>query len=251
MATFKDKVALVIGATAGIGRATAEAFASAGAAVFLTGRNEAAGEDLVTTLRSRGVRAAFAAGDVANEEHVRGWVEAAVREFGRLDVAVNNAGTEGTLGPVVQQTAENFTRTFDVNVKGTLLAMKHEIPVIAKQGGAIVNLSSMVGDVGMAGASVYVASKHAINGLTRSAALETARMGVRVNAVAPGGVTTPMLERFTGGNKEAQSGFANSHPMGRLAKPQEIAAAILFLAGDDAKFMTGSVLTVDGGYVAQ
>ena len=251
MAAFKDKVALVIGATAGIGRATAEAFASAGAAVFLTGRNEAAGEDLVTTLRSRGARAAFAAGDVANEEHIRSWVEATVREFGRLDIAVNNAGTEGTLGPVVQQTAENFTRTFDVNVKGTLLAMKHEIPVIAKQGGAIVNLSSMVGDVGMAGASVYVASKHAINGLTRSAALETARMGVRVNAVAPGGVTTPMLERFTGGNKEAQSGFANSHPMGRLAKPQEIAAAILFLAGDDAKFMTGSVLTVDGGYVAQ
>jgi len=202
-------------------------------------------------LRSRGARAAFAAGDISNEEHVRGWVEAAVREFGRVDVAVNNAGTEGTLGPIVQQTAENFTRTFDINVKGTLLAMKHEIPVIARQGGAIVNLSSMVGDVGMAGASVYVASKHAINGLTRSAALETARMGVRVNAVAPGGVLTPMLERFTAGNQDAQAGFANSHPLGRLAQPEEIATAILFLASDDAKFMTGSVLTVDGGYVAQ
>jgi NAD(P)-dependent dehydrogenase (short-subunit alcohol dehydrogenase family) len=196
--------------------------------VFLTGRNKAAGKELVTTLRAGGARAAFAAGDVANEEHVRGWVEAAMREFGRVNVAVNNAGTEGTL-----------------------FAMKYEIPVIAKQGGAIVNVSSMVGDVGMAGASVYVASKHAVNGLTRSAALETARMGVRVNAVAPGGVTTPMLERFTSGNKEAQAGFANSHPMGRLAKPEEIAAAILFLASDDAKFMTGSVLTVDGGYVAQ
>lgn len=251
MAMFKDKVALVIGATAGIGRATAEAFAGAGAAVFLTARNKAAGEELVTTLRSRGARAAFAAGDISNEEHVRGWVEAAVREFGRVDVAVNNAGTEGTLGPIVQQTAENFTRTFDINVKGTLLAMKHEIPVIARQGGAIVNLSSMVGDVGMAGASVYVASKHAINGLTRSAALETARMGVRVNAVAPGGVLTPMLERFTAGNQDAQAGFANSHPLGRLAQPEEIATAILFLASDDAKFMTGSVLTVDGGYVAQ
>jgi len=251
MASFKDKVVLVIGATAGIGRATAEAFAAAGAAVFLTGRNKAAGEELVTTLRSRGARAAFSPGDVANEDDVRSWLESAVREFGRVDAAVNNAGIEGSLGPIVEQTVENFTRTFDINVKGTLLAMKHEIPVIGKQGGAIVNVSSMVGDVGMAGASVYVASKHAVNGLTRSAALETARTGVRVNAVAPGGVVTPMLERFTSGNKDAQAGFANSHPMGRLAQPEEIAATILFLASEDAKFMTGSVLHVDGGYVTQ
>ena len=174
-----------------------------------------------------------------------------MREFGRVDVAVNNAGIEGSLGPIVEQTVENFTRTFDINVKGTLLAMKHEIPVIARQGGAIVNLSSMVGDVGMAGASVYVASKHAVNGLTRSAALETARTGVRVNAVAPGAVATPMLERFTSGNKGAQAGLANSHPIGRLAQPEEIASAILFLASEEAKFMTGSVLHVDGGYVAQ
>jgi NAD(P)-dependent dehydrogenase (short-subunit alcohol dehydrogenase family) len=248
---FKDKVVLVVGATTGIGRATAEAFADAGAALFLTGRNVAAGEEITASLRSRGARASFLAGDVSREDDVRSWVTAAVREFGRIDVAVNNAGVEGKLGPIVEQTAENFAHTFDVNVKGMLFALKHEIPVLAEHGGAIVNVSSMVGDVGMAGASVYVASKHAVNGLTRSAALETARLGVRINAIAPGGVLTPMFERFTEGNKEAQTGFANSHPVGRLAQPDEIARSILFLASDDAKFMTGSVLVIDGGYTAQ
>ena len=251
MPNFKDKVVLVTGATAGIGRATAEAFAAAGAAVVVTGRNTAAGDDLVASLRARGTKAKFLAGDVTREQNVRSWIAATLQEFGRLDIAVNNAGVEGTLGPIVEQTEENFARTFDANVKGLLFSLKHEIPVLAKQGGAIVNVSSIVGDVGMAGASVYVASKHAVNGLTRTAALETARMGIRVNAVAPGGVMTPMLERFTGGNKEAQAGFANSHPIGRLAHPDEIAPAILFLASDEAKFITGSVLLVDGGYTAQ
>jgi NAD(P)-dependent dehydrogenase (short-subunit alcohol dehydrogenase family) len=136
-------------------------------------------------------------------------------------------------------------------VKGLLFSLKHEIPALAKRGGAIVNVSSFVGDVGIAGASVYVASKHAVNGLTRSAALETARMNIRVNAIAPGGVVTPMLDRFTGGNKEFQAGLANMHPLGRLAQPDEIANAILFLASDAAKFMTGAVLMVDGGYTTQ
>ena len=251
MPNFKDKVVLVTGATAGIGRATAEAFAAAGATLVLTGRNTAAGEDLVAALRARGTQTKFFAGDVAREESVRAWIAAAVQEFGRLDVAVNNAGVEGKLGPIVEQTAENFAHTFDTNVKGLLFALKHEIPVLAKQGGAIVNVSSIVGDVGMAGASVYAASKHAVNGLTRSAALETARMGIRVNAVAPGGVMTPMLERFTGGSQEMQAGFANGHPVGRLAQPEEIAQAILFLASHEARFMTGSVLLIDGGYTAQ
>jgi len=251
MPDFKDKVVLITGATAGIGAATAEAFAAAGAHLILTGRTTAAGEELAGRLRARGVRVKFVTGDVSKEENVRSWIAAAVREFGRLDIAVNNAGVEGALGPVSEQTADNFEHVFAINVRGLLLSLKHEIPVIAKQGGAIVNVSSMVGDIGMAGASVYVASKHAVNGLTRSAALETARMGVRINAIAPGGVVTSMFERFTGGNKEMQAGFANAHPVGRLASPADIARTILFMASDDASFMTGSVVAVDGGYTAQ
>jgi NAD(P)-dependent dehydrogenase (short-subunit alcohol dehydrogenase family) len=251
MSTFKDKVVLITGATFGIGRATAEAFAAAGATLVLTGRNVAAGADLLDTLRARGVQARFCAGDVTREDDVRSWVGTAEREFGRLDVAINNAGVEGKPAPIASETADNFDRTFDTNVKGLLFSLKHEIPALAKQGGAIVNVSSMVGDVGMAGASVYVASKHAANGLTRSAALETAGMNIRVNAIAPGGVVTPMLERFTGGNREFQAGFAGMHPLRRLAQPEEIANAILFLASDAAKFMTGAVLLVDGGYTAQ
>jgi NAD(P)-dependent dehydrogenase (short-subunit alcohol dehydrogenase family) len=248
---FENKVVLVTGATTGIGRATAEAFAAAGARLVVTGRTVAAGEQLVGELRARGSQAKFIAGDVAREETVQAWVAAALREFGRLDVAVNNAGVEGALGPLVEQSAENFAHVFDINVKGVLFSMKHEIPAIARQGGAIVNVSSMVGDIAMPGASIYAASKHAVNGLTRAAALETARMGVRINAIAPGGVVTPMFERFTGGNKEAQAGVAAAHPIGRLAQPQEIASSILFLASDAAKFMTGSVVLVDGGYTAQ
>jgi NAD(P)-dependent dehydrogenase (short-subunit alcohol dehydrogenase family) len=248
MHNFKDKVVLVTGATAGIGRATAQAFAAAGATVLATGRNSAAGEALVAELRAKGTRATFIAGDVTREDQVASWVAAAVREFGRLDVAINNAGTEGDLGPISEQTEANFTKVFDTNVKGVFFALKHEIPAIARQGGAIVNLSSIAGQIGMAGASVYIASKHAVNGLTRSAALETARMGIRVNAVAPGGVITDMYERFTGGNKEVQAGFAQAHPVGRLAQVEEIAASILFLASDEAKFITGTILTVDGGY---
>lgn len=251
MSTFKDKVVLVTGATSGIGRAAAEAFAAAGASLVLTGRNTAAGGEFVTALRARGAQARFSAGDVTREDDVRAWVATAEREFGRLDVAINNAGVEGKPAPIASETSDNFDRTFDANVKGLLFSLKHEIPAIAKQGGAIVNVSSMVGDVGMAGASVYTASKHAVNGLTRSAALETARMNIRVNAIAPGGVVTPMLDRFTGGSKEFQAGFASMHPIGRLAQPDEIAKTILFLASDAAPFMTGAVLLVDGGFTAQ
>lgn len=251
MPDFKDKVVLITGATAGIGAATAEAFAAAGAHLVLTGRSTAAGEELAGRLRARGTRAKFVTGDVSKEESVRSWIAAALGEFGRLDIAINNAGVEGALGPVTEQTVDNFEQVFAINVRGLMLSLKHEIPVIAKQGGAIVNVSSMVGSIGMAGVSVYAASKHAVNGLTRSAALETARMGVRINAIAPGGVVTPMFQRFTGGNKEMQTGFANSHPVGRLASAEDIARTILFMASDDASFMTGSVVSVDGGYTAQ
>ena len=212
MPDFKDRVVLITGATAGIGAATAEAFAAAGAHLVLTGRTTAAGEELAGRLRAHGARAKFVTGDVSREESIRSWIAAAVGEFGRLDVAVNNAGVEGALGPVIEQTVDNFEHVFAINVRGLMLSLKHEIPVIAKQGGAIVNVSSMVGDIGMAGASVYVASKHAVNGLTRSAALETARSGVRINAISPGGVVTPMFQRFTGATRKCRLGLRTRTP---------------------------------------
>ena len=251
MQAFKDKVVLVTGATAGIGRATAQAFANEGAKLIVTGRNRAAGESLVAELRSQGSEVEFFAGEVSQESTHRGWVEAAIKRFGQLDVAVNNAGAEGEVGPIIEQTEANYTKVFDTNVKGLLFALKHQFPALSRRGGAIVNLSSMAGSVGMAGASVYVASKHAVNGLTRAAALEGARSGIRVNAVAPGPVETEMLNRFTGGNQEARNGLANSLPVGRVAKADEIAQAIVYLASDRAKFVTGTVLAADGGYTAQ
>ena len=251
MQTFKDKVVLVTGATAGIGRATALAFAREGASLVVTGRNAGAGTALVAELRALGAEAEFVAGDAAHESAAKNWVEAALRRFGRLDVAVNNAGAEGALGPVSEQTEANYNQVFDVNVKGLLFALKHQVPALLKQGGAIVNLSSIAGSIGMAGASVYVASKHAVEGLTRAVALEVARSGVRVNAVAPGAIVTQMMERFTGGSKDAQAGLAGAHPVGRLGAVEDIASAILYLASDQAKFTTGAVLAVDGGYTAQ
>jgi NAD(P)-dependent dehydrogenase (short-subunit alcohol dehydrogenase family) len=251
MPRFQDKVVLVTGGTAGIGRATSEAFAKEGARVVVTGRTPSTGKEFVARLRAQGMQALFVAGDTSREEDVKSWVEATIKEFGRLDVAVNNAGTEGTLGPITEQTVLNYEHVFDANVKGLLLALKHEIPALVKPGGSIVNLSSIVGDVAMAGASLYVASKHAVNGLTRTAALETASLGIRVNAVAPGAVLTSMSERFTGGNKEYLAALAKAHPIGRLAQPEEIATTILFLASEEARFITGSVLLADGGYTAQ
>jgi NAD(P)-dependent dehydrogenase (short-subunit alcohol dehydrogenase family) len=251
MQRFKDKVVLVTGATAGIGRAAAQAFAREGARLIVTGRNQAAGETLVKELRGQGAPAEFVAGDASQEAANRNWVEAAVKRYGRLDVAVNNAGTEGELGPVSEQTEANYQRVFDVNVKGLLFALKHQVPALNKQGGAIVNVSSIAGSIGMAGASVYVASKHAVEGLTKAVALETARSGVRVNAVAPGAIVTEMMQRFTGGSREAQAGLAGAHPVGRLGQVEEIAQAMLYLAGDDARFTTGAILAVDGGYTAQ
>jgi NAD(P)-dependent dehydrogenase (short-subunit alcohol dehydrogenase family) len=251
MNRFKDKVVLVTGATAGIGRAAAQAFAREGAKLVVTGRNRNTGESLVAELRKQGTEVEFVPGDASQEAAQKNWVEAAIKRFGRLDVAVNNAGAEGELGPVSEQNEANYTKVFDTNVKGLLFALKHQVPALSRQGGAIVNVSSIVGSIGMAGASVYGASKHAVNGLTRAVALETARSGVRINVVAPGAIYTQMLERFTGGSKDAQAGLAGAHPVGRLGGVEEIAQAMLYLASDDAKFVTGSILAIDGGYTAQ
>ena len=240
-------VVLITEALTGIGRAAALAFAREGNRVVVAGRREEAGQGLATELRALGAEAEFIRADVRHEDDVRSLVDRTVARFGRLDAAVNNAGTEGQPGPVTQQTAESYAATFDTNVLGTLLSMKHELRVMQAQGsGSIVNISSTYGHEGAGGASVYAASKHAVEGMTKSAALEAASFGVRVNAVAPGPTETGMLNRFTGtANKKAA--LAAGVPLGRVGDPDEIARAIVFLASDKASFVTGQVLSPNGG----
>jgi len=242
-------VVLITGALTGIGRATAFAFAQEGSRVVISGRRDDAGA-LVTQLRALGAEAEFVRADVRHENDVRNLVDKTVERFGRLDVAVNNAGTEGQPGPLTEQSAETYAATFDTNVLGTILSLKHEMRVMLAQGhGSIVNLSSTMGSRGAAGASMYVASKHAVEGLTKAAALEGAAAGVRVNAVAPGPVDTELLNRFTG-TAERKGGAAATVPMKRLGTPEEIAQAIVFLASDKADYLTGQIIGVNGGKTA-
>ncbi|CAG4927915.1 SDR family NAD(P)-dependent oxidoreductase [Paraburkholderia saeva] len=243
-------VVLVTGALTGIGRATAFAFAREKASVVVSGRRVEEGQQLAQELRETGVQAEFVQSDVRFEDDLRKLVDTVVARFGRLDVAVNAAGTEGESGPVVEQTPERYTAVFDTNVLGTLLAMKHELRVMTAQGsGSIVNISSTMGLRGASNASLYVASKHAVEGLTRSAALEAAAFGVRVNAVAPGPVETAMLNRLTV-NADRKAGMLATVPLKRAGTPEEIAEAIVFVASDKASFMTGEVLRVNGGRTA-
>jgi NAD(P)-dependent dehydrogenase (short-subunit alcohol dehydrogenase family) len=246
-----SRVVLITGALTGIGRATALAFAQKGAHLVVSGRREEEGEKLVAELRKLGAEAEFVRSDVRHEAEIRSLVDKTVARFGRLDVAVNNAGTEGTPGPVTEQTAESYAAIFDTNVLGTLLSMKHELRVMVAQGyGSIVNVSSIFGRVGGAGASVYVASKHAVEGLTKAAALEVAESGVRVNVVAPGPIETAMLNRFTG-SAEKKAALVAGVPMKRAGAPDEIAHTIMFLASDQASFITGASIAVDGGKLAR
>jgi NAD(P)-dependent dehydrogenase (short-subunit alcohol dehydrogenase family) len=247
---MSNPVVLITGALTGIGRATAVAFAREGARIVVSGRRDDAGQALVTELRALGAEAEFINADVRRENDIRNLVDNTVARFGRLDVAVNNAGTEGKPGPVTEQTAESYAATFDTNVLGTLLSMKHELRVMQPQGrGSIVNISSTYGHEGAAGASVYVASKHAVEGMTKSAALEAASSGVRVNAVAPGPTETGMLNRFTS-TAERKAALGKTVPLGRIGDPDEIARAAVFLASEKASFITGQVLTADGGKTA-
>ncbi|MET3479029.1 SDR family NAD(P)-dependent oxidoreductase [Variovorax atrisoli] len=243
-------VILVTGALTGIGRATALAFAGSGARLVISGRRPAEGKALESELRQLGAEAHFIQADVRHDREVQELVDQAVARFGRLDVAVNNAGTEGQPGPIVDQTSESYAATFDTNVLGTLLSMKHELRVMTAQGsGSIINISSTYGHEGAAYASVYAGSKHAVEGMTKSAALEAAASGVRVNAVAPGPTDTGMLDRFTG-TPENKAALASRVPLGRVGRPADIAAAVHFLASDAAAFMTGQIVTVDGGKTA-
>jgi NAD(P)-dependent dehydrogenase (short-subunit alcohol dehydrogenase family) len=242
-----DHVVLITGALTGIGRATALAFAKEGARIIVSGRRDDAGQALVTELGALGAESKFIAADVRHESEVQKLVDETVARFGRLDVAVNNAGTEGVTGPVTAQTAESYAATFDTNVLGVLLSMKHELRVMqAQRAGSIINLSSTMGHRGAPNASLYVASKHAVEGLTKSAALEAAAFGVRVNAIAPGPIETAMLNRFTG-SADRKAGLIAGVPLSRAGRPEEIADAILFLASEKASFITGQVIDVNGG----
>src|SRR5580692_8749228 len=244
---MSSQVVLITGGLTGIGRAAAVAFARKGAKVAVVGRREEAGRALVKELRSLGSEAEFFNADVRHDADIRDAVDNTVARFGRLDVAVNNAATEGQVGPITQQTAESYAATFDTNVLGVILSIKHEVRVMEKQGsGSIINISSTYGHEGAAGASVYVGSKHAVEGITKSVALEVAKSGIRVNGVAPGPTDTGMLTRFTG-TPENKAALVTTVPMDRLGLSEEVANAIVFIASDEASFITGHVLNVDGG----
>ena len=244
---MEHPVVLITGALTGIARATALAYAETGARLIVSGRHEEAGASLAAELRQIGAQAEFIRADVCHEADVAALVDGAVARFGRLDVAINAAGTEGRPGPATAQTADSYAATFDTNVLGTVLSMKHELRVMQAQGsGSIVNISSTFGHEGGAGASIYAASKHAVEGLTKSVALEAAAHGVRVNAVAPGPIDTGMLDRFAGG-EHGKAYLATLNPQKRIGRPDEVAQAILFIGSDAASFMTGHILTVDGG----
>jgi NAD(P)-dependent dehydrogenase (short-subunit alcohol dehydrogenase family) len=244
---MSNPVVLITGALTGIARATAMVYAATGARVVVSGRHDDAGATLVAELRTAGAEAEFIRADVRHDEDMRALVDQTVARFGRLDIAVNAAGTEGKPGPATEQTAESYAATFDTNVLGTILSMKHELRVMQAQGsGSIVNVSSTFGHEGGAGASIYAASKHAVEGLTKSVALEAGAYGVRVNAVAPGPIDTGMLDRFTGG-ADGKAYMATLNPQKRIGQPDEVARAILFVASAGASFVTGHILNVDGG----
>jgi NAD(P)-dependent dehydrogenase (short-subunit alcohol dehydrogenase family) len=247
--SLKGRTYLITGGTSGIGRATALALAAHGAHVVVTGRRQPEGEAVAAEVAARGVRSLFVRGDVTDEAHHRAAVAAAQSITGNLHGAFNNAGVELAGVSVADSTPEQYRHVFDINVLGLMLSMKHQIPALLKAGGgSIVNNASVAGSVAMPGAGVYCASKHAVLGFTKAAALELAKQRVRVNAVSPGAVETPMLDRFTGNRHPDAIGFLTSmHPVGRLGRPEEIAATVLFLLSDDAAFITGADIKIDGG----
>jgi NAD(P)-dependent dehydrogenase (short-subunit alcohol dehydrogenase family) len=258
--TFAGKVALVTGGTSGIGRATAIAYAKQQAKVVVVGRRMDEGEETVRLIKEAGGEAIFVQADVTKEADVEAMVDKVVSVFGRLDIAFNNAGTLGENPSLIEQTEAEYDRTMNVNVKGVWLSMKYEIAQMLKQGSGsfasggtmcIINTASTGGVVAFPSVPLYTASKHAVVGLTKAAALQYAKAGIRINVVAPAVIETDMIEAATGGQDEAKAYLAGLHPIGRVGTPLEVANAVLFLSSDLASFVTGETLMVDGGYVAQ
>jgi NAD(P)-dependent dehydrogenase (short-subunit alcohol dehydrogenase family) len=247
---FKNKVAIVTGGSFGIGRATALAFAKKGAKVVVVDWKE--NTETMDLIKNSGGEALFIKCDVSKSSDVKAMVEKTIVTYGRLDYAFNNAGIEGDSAPVQDCSEENWDKTIGVNLKGVWLCMKYEIPEMIKLGkGAIVNCSSVAGLVGFSGLPAYVASKHGVIGLTKTSALECAKLGIRVNAVCPGVIQTPMIDRLTGKDKEAIEQFTNLEPVGRFGQAEEIADAVVWMCSDGASFVTGHAMAVDGGFVAQ
>jgi NAD(P)-dependent dehydrogenase (short-subunit alcohol dehydrogenase family) len=248
---LQDKVGIVTGGTSGIGRDTAILFSQAGAKVVVAGRREVEGNETIDLIRAAGGEGIFVQTDVAKIADVQALVQKTVEKFGRLDIAFNNAGIEGNWIPIAEQSEEDWDRTIDINLKGVWLCLKYEIQQMLKQGngGAIVNMSSVAGFIGSSGAATYCASKHGVLGLTKSAALETARKGIRVNAICPAVIETPMGDRLFGAPEIKQFSLG-LHPIGRFGQPMEVAEAVLWMCSDRASFMTGQSLGLDGGFLA-
>jgi len=252
MGSLDGKVAIVTGGSSGIGRAAAIALAREGAKVVVSARRQREGQETVDAIKKAGGTAIFVKTDVTSEKDVQDLVGKTVATYGRLDIAFNNAGVEQALGPLVEHGDEIWQSVMDTNAKGVWLCMKHEIrAMLAKGGGSIVNNASVAGVIGFPGAAIYTASKHAVIGLTKAAALEYGKAGIRVNALSPAAIVTDMYERFTGGSDDFKKQLAAMHPIGRVGRPEEMAEGVVWLASSASSFYTGQSLTMDGGFTAQ
>ena len=249
---FAGKVAFITGGASGIGRATALAFAREGASVAVADVSEKGNQGTARLIEEESGRALAVKCDVSRSDDVQTALNKTIEAFGRLDFAFNNAGIEPRKpAPIADYDEEEWNRIIDIDLRGVFLCMKHEIPLILKQGGAIINTSSGAGVIGIKGSPAYTAAKHGVIGLTRAAALDYAAQNIRINAVCPGYITTPMMDRFTGGTPEGRAKVISEEPVGRMGRPEEIAAAVLWLCSDGARFVIGHALVVDGGQTVQ